>query len=143
MLSCDLLLNQGVTVAVKPKYVFPKTMGACADKLFETKARRLAMQKEVDAIEDEEKALKEHIINTLPKSDTGAAGKLARVTVVNKTLAQVTDWPAFYAYIKKTNQFDLMQRRVSDTAVFERWDNKKEVPGVGKMTVTSVSLNKI
>ena len=64
---------------------FPKTLGACADRVYELRAKRLAAQKDVDAIEAEEKALKEHIINTLPKSETtGVAGKVARVTVVTK-----------------------------------------------------------
>ena len=77
-------------------YKFPKTMGACADRIYELKNKRLAMQKEVDAVEAEEKALKEHIINTLPKSETtGVAGKLARVTVVTKQVPQVKDWEAF------------------------------------------------
>lgn len=126
------------------KYKFPKAMGACADKLFELRAKRLAMQKEVDAVEAEEKALKEHIINTLPKSEaSGVAGKLARVTVGIKEVPQVKDWAAFYAYVKKTGSFDLMQKRLTDGAIKERWEAGKEVPGVEHFNAVSVSINKI
>lgn len=128
----------------KPKYKFPKALGACADKLFELRAKRLAMQKEVDAVEAEEKAYKEHIINTLPKSEaSGVAGKLARVTVVTKEVPQVKDWDAFYKFVKKTGQFDLLQRRLTDAAIKERWEHGKEIPGVEHFNAVSVSINKV
>lgn len=126
------------------KYKFPKAMGACADRLFELRNKRLAMQKEVDAVAAEESAIKEHIINTLPKSEaSGVAGKLARVTVVTKQIPQVKDYDKFYAYVKKTNSFDLLQKRLSDAAIKERWEAGKVIPGVESFNAVSVSINKI
>ena len=130
--------------AEKPKFKFPKTMGACADRLYQLRQKRLEMQKEVDKIAAEEAALKEHIINTLPKSEaSGVAGKLARVTVVTKEVPQVEDWDAFYKYVKKTGQFDLLQRRVSDGAIKERWEAGKEIPGIKHFQAVTVSINKV
>ncbi|OQW33960.1 MAG: hypothetical protein A4E20_12080 [Nitrospira sp. SG-bin2] len=128
--------------AAKP-IKLPKTMGACADLLYETREKRLAAQKIVDELAKQEAAVREHIINNLPKSDTGASGKRARVSVVTKQVPQVKDWDKFYAHVKKTGQFELMQRRLADTAIRERWDNGKQVPGVEAFGVVSVSLNKI
>lgn len=126
------------------KYKFPKAMGACADMLFELRAKRLEMQRAIDLVAAEESALKNHIINNLPKSEaSGVAGKLARVTVVTKIVPQVKDWDALYKYVKKTGDFDLMQKRLTDTAIKERWDNGKEVPGVERFNVVSISMNKI
>lgn len=128
----------------KPKYKFPKAMGACADRLYQLRQKRLEMQKEVGKVAAEESALKEHIINTLPKSEaSGVAGKLARVTVVTKEIPKVEDWDAFYKYVKKTGNFDLMQRRLTDAAVKERWEAGKEVPGVGHFNAVSISINKV
>lgn len=126
------------------KYKFPPKMGACADKLYLLREKRLAMQKEVDAVEAEEKALKEHIIQTLPKSEaSGVAGKVARVTVVSKTVPRVADWDKLYKFIKKTGSFDLLQRRLTDTAIQERWEAGKAVPGVETFNAVTVSLNKV
>lgn len=126
------------------KYKFPKALGACADKLFQLRELRLAKQKEAELIEAEEKALKEHLINTLPKSEAnGVAGKVARVSIVTKPVPQVKDWDKFYAHVKKTGQFELMQRRLSDTAIKERWEAGKAVPGVESFNVVTVSINKV
>jgi len=125
-------------------FKFPKTLGACADRVYALRQERLAAQKVVDALEEEEKALREHIINTLPKSEaTGAAGQVARVTVVTKDIPQVKDWEKFYAYVKRHNAWDLMQRRLAATAVTERWEAGKEVPGVEHFTAVTLSINKL
>jgi hypothetical protein len=131
-------------MATEVKYKFPKALGACADKLFELRNKRLAEQKKVDEISAEESALKNHIIENLPKSEaSGVAGKLARVTVVTKQIPQVKDWDAFYKYVKKTGSFDLMQKRLTDAAIKERWEAGKEVPGVEHFNAVSVSINKV
>lgn len=126
------------------KYKFPKAMGACADRLFELREKRLEMQKATDAVEAEEKAIKEYLIQNLPKSEaSGVAGKLCRVTVITKQIPQVQDWDKFYAYIKKTGSFDLLQRRLTDTAVKERWEAGKKVPGVESFGAVTLSVNKV
>lgn len=131
-------------MATEVKYKFPKALGACADKLFELRNKRLAEQKKVDEIAAEESALKNHIIENLPKSEaSGVAGKLARVTVVTKQIPQVKDWDAFYRYVKKTGSFDLMQKRLTDAAIKERWEAGKEIPGVEHFNAVSVSINKV
>lgn len=130
--------------SVAKKFVIPKQLAQCADLLYETREARLALQKDVDALEDQEKQLREHIINNLPKSQaTGVAGKVARATIVMKIVPQVQDWDKFYAHIKKTGDFELMQKRIGTKAIEERWENKKKVPGVEPFNAVTVSLNKV
>lgn len=126
------------------KFKVPKTLGACADLLYTTRERRLKLQKEAAELEAQEKTIKDHIINTLPKSEaSGVAGKLARVTVTTKEVPSVKDWDKLYKYIKKTGEFDLFQRRLVNDAVQERWEAGKEIPGVERFTAVSVSINKL
>lgn len=128
----------------KPKFKLPKTMGACADRLFEVKNLRLAQQKLADALKEEETFLSEHIIATLPKSEaSGVAGKVARVTVVEKIVPQVENWDLVYQHIKKTGSFELLQRRLSNEAVQERWEANKKIPGVKSFHNKVVSINKV
>lgn len=132
------------TVQRRTKIKIPKNIGACADMLYQIREQRKEAQKVVDDLEKQEKDLKDHIINTLPKSEaSGVAGKLARVSVVTKEVLQVKDWPKFYAYVKKTGSFDLLQRRLNEAAVRERLENKKKVEGIEAFTAVSVSLNKV
>jgi hypothetical protein len=122
----------------------PKTLGARVDRLYQIKAELSELARAEEALRAERKALVDSLVNELPKNDAqGVAGKLARATIVTKVVPTVKDWPAFYAYVLKTKDFSLMQKRVADGAVRERWDNGKQVPGVEQFTHVDVSLNKI
>lgn len=121
----------------------PKSPAACADLLYETREARYALQNKIKKMEELESALNEFFVNKLPKDSTGIAGKVARVQINPVTKPVVEDWDKFYKHIKKSGAFDLMQRRVSKTAVQERWDNKEQVPGVGRLNVKKVSCTKL
>ena len=128
----------------KKAFVIPKALGACADLLYTTRQERLALQAQVKEIEERETALREHIINELPKSQAGGiAGKIARATITQKTIPRVTDWEAFEKFVLKSKTIGYLQRRVNDAMVQELWDARKKVPGVEPFTTTSVGLNKI
>lgn len=125
------------------KLKIPKSMGACADLLFATRQRRLEAQKVVEAIQADETAIKEYIIASLSKGDDkGGIGKTHQVQVYTDPVPRIADPDKLFAYIKKTNSFDLLQRRVNEAAVKERWADKKKVPGVEPFNVTKVSLTK-
>jgi hypothetical protein len=125
-------------------YAFPKTLGMCADKLYELRERRFAAQKATDAIEAEEKAFKEHLINLLPKSKaSGVAGKLVRVTIIKKVAPQVEDWAKVYKYVSKYNRWDLLQRRLAIEPITELWEAGKKIPGVEQFSYLTISMNKL
>lgn len=120
-----------------------KTPAAAADRWYEVREQRYALQKQVDALAAEESQLREFIINTLPKSQaSGITGRVAHAEIKKKNIPQVKSWPLFYAHILKTKDFSFLQRRVSDKAVEERWAANKAVPGVQKFTAITVSLTK-
>lgn len=126
------------------KFKIPKRIGDVADLLYRTRAARLAKKKEMEDLQAQETALKNHLIDTLPKSEaSGVAGKAARVQILMKQRVGVEDWDKFYAYIKKTGSFELLQRRPSEAAIKERWEGKKTVPGVAAEAYVDVSVTKI
>lgn len=135
----------------------PKSLGVAADKLWETRQKRLVMQKEVDALQAQETALKNYLIHKLPEQDAnGIAGKKCRVSAITKEFPKVEDWSLLYATLvadynkharKKDGQqdgaFALLQRRLGETAVKERWEAGVAVAGVGKFVFTDLSISKL
>lgn len=122
----------------------PASIGLCADLYKEVNELRLAMQKQVDAVEAREKEIRQYIIDNLSKSDdTGAAGKRYRAQIVTKTVPAAEDWARIHAYVAETGRFDLLQKRLSDKAVAEMWDDGEEIPGIGRFNSVSVSVTKI
>ena len=125
------------------KFKIPKTFGACADKLFTLRAERAKIQKQADALEVEEKAIKSFLIENLSKEDqTGAVGHLAQATITTKVVPSCKDWKALEKWILKTKDFSVLGRSLKAESIRERWDMGKKIPGVEPFTVLSVSCTK-
>lgn len=121
----------------------PKKLAEVADVYYTAREKRQEMARELKKLEEIEGCYRDHLIENLPKSSaTGVTGKLANATVVTKVKPQVADWGAFYKYVVKNNAFDLLQKRLSEKAVEDRWEEGEAVPGVSKFNAVGVSLTK-
>lgn len=124
--------------------------GALADLLYDLRAT-LSLLGSVARPAEEPitiaiKAIEEHFVQTLAVGESsGLQGMHSRVQVTESRVPTVAaeDWPKFYAHIKKTGAFELLNRAVNREAVRERWEAKKEVPGVSVFIAKRVSCTKL
>ena len=124
--------------------ILPPTAAECADLLYDTTQKRLGLSRQLKRMEALETQLETWLIENLPVSNaTGTAGQVARVQIKLNPVPTVEDWPKFYAYVKRTGAFDLMQKRLSKEAVQERWEAKKKIPGVGIFNAKKVSCTRL
>jgi hypothetical protein len=135
-------------MARKKEFKVPLKLAQCADLLYQIKQDRLLLEKDIEAMKAQEFALKEHLIKQLPKGEaSGIAGHIARVAVLAKIVPQVDTqadgWEKLYTFIKKTGAFELLQRRLTEKAVKDRWENGETVPGVNPVEVPTISLTKV
>lgn len=115
-----------------------------ADEYAETKDLRLKLEKEAEEVKKKESELRQALIDNIDKSDaTGVAGKKVRITIVSKKKPTVTDWDALWTHIRRRGDYDLVQRRLSDTAVKARWEEGKEIPGVEAFNVLDLSVSRV
>lgn len=131
--------------AIKARFKKAKTAAARADLLYEIeKAELKAARDTFKQLEKFVSKLEAWFIEQFEDDDQkGVTGKTARVEVKSKDCATVEDWDKFYTHIKKKGEFDLLNRAVNQKAVQERWDQKKQVPGVGKFVKRVLSITKV
>lgn len=130
----------------------PKKLATCADRLYEIKLRSAELRqelaqdkrtKELERLKKEVALIETKIREELPKDGAqGIAGKLAMVQLVDKDRPTVEDRDKLNEYIKKTGSFDLLQKKLNNKAVEERWKEGKIIPGIGVFTDRTVSLRK-
>ena len=104
---------------------------------------RLAKQKEVDALHEREVEVRNALIAELRKAKNKSVSngdRLFQLVTTNEPF--VEDWGKLQAYVQRTGEFDLIQRRVNPASVKLRWDDKKKVPGVGAVPVDAISDTK-
>ena len=122
----------------------PKTPALMADRLYKIKELKSELAAKTKLLDDERIAIEAALINLLPKDEsTGIQGKVARASLIVKEVPQAEDWDKIHAYIKKTGSWDLLTRSLKATAVQERWDDGKKIPGIVAFTKIGISLNKV
>lgn len=68
------------------------------------------------------------------------ATEVASVSINEETVPDVADWDALYAHIIATNDFSLLQRRVSSTAYRELLKLGENVPGLQPRDIRRINF---
>jgi len=134
-------------VAKPVEFKIPTNIAQAVDLYGETKKKRLEKEKEAEVLADQEKLLKNHLIESIPKSDaTGVAGKIWRVAVMLKERVIVDSenggWDAVAAWAKKNKlaPHEFMQKRLNEAVFKERLAAGKKIDGVRVDTYSDISL---
>ena len=118
-------------------------LGKLIDTTWELRAKRLAAQRAVDAMEAEEKALNEQIGEALRKAKLdGGKGKAATAAFRRTQVAQVVDEDALLAWGKLKANRDVIKVGVVGEAWRARLADGVKVPGVETFLKEQVVLTK-
>jgi hypothetical protein len=112
-------------------------------QLFEMREQRLTLQHQVDKMEQDEKDLMYTLTSTMVDGnivELEADEFIAKRKSVNSPL--VNDWAATLEYVRATGQVDLLQKRLTESAVKARWDSGVDIPGVDKVVKHTVTITK-
>lgn len=110
---------------------------------FTLREQRLALQRQVDKLEQDEKDIMYEITSELVASGKNTSSEEGFVAKLKSTPAsQVTDWVQTLDYIRATGQVDLLQKRLTESAVKARWDSGVDIPGVEKTVKHTVTITK-
>ena len=71
------------------------------------------------------------------------ANEKASVSINEDTVPNVDDWDALYEHVSNTQDYSLLQRRVSSTAYKELLKMGETVPGLSPRTVRRVNFRKL
>jgi hypothetical protein len=119
------------------------SIGTMIDSLYNLRAQRLAIEKQVEELKARETATKEEILFLLKESGLeGAKGEVATASIQYKIKANVTDWDAVYSYIRDNDMFALLQKRLTTTLWAALQEDGILVPGTEPMALTDLSLTK-
>lgn len=119
------------------------TLGEQIDAIYDLKQEKKALEEQAEQIQRVIDAKELLLLDELDKQNTvKATGRRASVSVGETIVPQVEDWDTFYAFIKRHNAFELLQRRPSVEAWREHALNRRDktVPGTVPFTKRKVSI---
>jgi len=118
------------------------------EKLTDLLAEVAAIRKAVKSVQSQEKDLKatQRELETtiaIRMQEQGLdkiSNDVATISLKTETVPTVEDWDELHEHIVKTNQFELLQKRMSATAYRELLAMGTEVPGVKSTELTRVNF---
>jgi hypothetical protein len=117
------------------------TLSELIDEFVETKNRREVLQNRVTACTERMAVLEKDIMKTMSDAGITQAGSdKASCHMREKQQPAIEDWSQFYDYVAKTNQFELLHKRLSSTAFKERWDAGENIPGTKAISVWDLRI---
>jgi len=118
-------------------------IGPQIDALFHLREKKREAEAAVSEIEGMISA-KEQILQATMEAQglDRAAGKFASAGITESVVPQVEDWVALYAFIRRNNAFELLERRCSAGAYREHAEQRRDhtVPGVVPFTKRKLSI---
>ena len=119
------------------------SIGNMIDTLYDLRAQRLAIEKQVEELKTRETATKEEIMFLLKEGGLeGAKGAVATASIQYKVRPVITDWDAVYAYVRDNDMFALLQKRLTTTLWAALQEDGVLVPGTESAAFTDLSLTK-
>lgn len=111
-------------------------------EILTVRKKRLSLQREADLLEQQEKAMLNSLIEHMSASGIEVyhdGDDQVELIVTQEPVA--TDWPTILDYIVQTNSTDLLQKRLTASAVKKRWDDDQGIPGIVAMEKKSLKFN--
>jgi hypothetical protein len=116
-------------------------IGPTIDKMNELRERKRVLEADVKKIQAEYDELEEKLFAKLDAEGTRTgAGKTATCSISESVVGNLTDDAKFFAYVKKTGYFHLLQRRLSAPAVRELFEKGVKIPGCEPFTERRLNL---
>jgi hypothetical protein len=107
------------------------------------RAQRLDLDRQAAIIKEQEDDLQKVIIAKMREGDLkalGATNGLVKLKESEEPIAE--NWAEVWQFIKENDAWELLHKRLTTTAVKERWADGIAVPGVGKSTVFKLTVSK-
>lgn len=118
-------------------------MGVLADRLEHARAQRLAADKIAASLKSDEYTLLHQLISEMEENNLSSVGGkscIVKRTVKHRAIAN--DWSLIQAYIRENDAFDLLHRRITDSAVLLRREDGIEIPGISLMEYSNITYSK-
>jgi len=113
---------------------------ALLNLLVDSQAKRRSIDKESALLKVTEENIQDELIKR--KVPSGTYGTYAVTTETDKEVPFGSDWAKITAYIKETGSVDLLEKRLLKSGVKARWADGVDIPGVTKLTKTTVKVER-
>ena len=119
-------------------------IGTIIDKLYDLRAEKYALIKQIQALSDEMEHLEATLLSKLVNEEAiKASGNKASVTITSTVVPVVADWDEVYKFAVEQDACYIFEKRISTSAFRELQQMGTTIPGTSSFEKKSLSLRKL
>lgn len=130
---------------IDPATLSMNELGALVDSFHGLRQRKTELAKMLSDVTSEGERIRKLIIAALEfQNVTAIGGSVARVQLKYKDVPSAASWPDIHAHLTShPEDFDILHRRLSESAIRERWAAGVSIPGVESVVLPDLSVTKV
>jgi hypothetical protein len=111
------------------------TIGSMVDSICSIDEQKAELNESLKKLDEQRDQLEEKLVAKMEAEGTSkAAGKTHTVSLSMSEVGTISDWDTFIAYVAKSKNFHLLQRRLSTASWRELFKAKGAIPGTTPFT---------
>jgi hypothetical protein len=119
------------------------SLGEKIDALYELRARRLAFERDIKVLKEQEAVLTDEIQTLLSEANIdGAKGKIATAARTMSIVPNVIDWDPIYEFVYAEKMASIFQKRLTTSLWTALHEDGILVPGTQPFNRVALSLTK-
>lgn len=120
-----------------------KDVGKLTDRLFDLKERKADLNADLKEVNGEIRKVEMELLDEMHTQGLYKAGnRRGGVYISRQVVPKVTNWDAFYDYIKEHDYLHMLERRISRKAYQEQYEDGQDVPGVDPVVFDELRTRK-
>lgn len=137
-------MNEAVDFSTETEGSSPTGLGDLIESLADLREQKRKLSDEYKKVDEQYKELEAQLLNRLDQEGAQFSGSSKhRATVSEVVVPSVTDWDAFYEYVKENDALYLFEKRVASAPWRELVESGEQIPGTEPFTKRSINLRKI
>lgn len=113
------------------------------DQLITLRNEVRAITKELDAAKARYKDAEQTVLSSLVADDaTAIRGRVGHAFITEQDVLNVTDWDAFWSYVRDNDAHHLLHRRIAVRAALAQSEDEP-IPGTEATTIRKLGLNEV
>jgi hypothetical protein len=134
---------KGIMEHKAPEPVISSHLPDLVNHYISIRAQRLELDRQSKIVKEAEDDLQKVIISKMREQDFKVLGSNTGTVKLHESDEPVAEnWSEIWDYVKANDAWELLHKRITVTAIKERWGDGIAIPGVGKVTTYKLTVSK-
>ena len=138
--------EDGITLTSHKENALKHGTAHAVDKLYEIQEEIKHLNEQLDILKSDKKSIEKQVLYQMSMMDCNVlGGNQGKVVLKSKEVVTIPPdkWDEFHEFVRRTDSFHLLQKRVAQQPMLELMHDGEDIPGVKVTELKKLSISKL